>query len=259
MSETGGPLLQITGLVKSFNGQTVLNGIDLDVMKGETICILGPSGSGKSTLLRCINWLEVPDRGTIRLQNIPIGVRANGKPMSDAELSALRARMSMVFQSFALWPHMTVLQNVMASPIHVQHRPKQFVREEAITLLEKVGLIDKLNAYPSKLSGGQKQRVGIARALAMKPDIMLFDEPTSALDPELVGEVLRVMQGLALEGLTMIVVTHEMAFARDVANRVVLLDGGGVIETGPPEQFFLNPRTERTQQFLSRYMTQTGR
>ncbi len=248
------PLLRVEGLVKSFKGHTVLNGIDLDVMKGETICVLGPSGSGKSTLLRCVNWLEVPDAGRITLKSQRIGIRANGTRMSDAELAAMRARMGMVFQSFALWPHLTVLQNVMAAPVAVQRRPKAFVREEALALLDKVGLADKQSAYPSRLSGGQKQRVGIARALAMKPEVMLFDEPTSALDPELVGEVLRVMRALARDdGLTMIVVTHEMSFARDVATHVVLLDGGRVVETAPPEDFFLRPRMDRTRQFLARY------
>lgn len=247
------PILSVQGLVKSFKGHTVLNGIDLDIAKGETICILGPSGSGKSTFLRCLNWLEIPDAGRIFLHGQRVGMRANGRPMSDAELSAMRARMGMVFQSFALWPHLTVLQNVMAAPVHVLHRPKEFVREEALMLLDKVGLLDKRDAHPSRLSGGQKQRVGIARALAMKPDVMLFDEPTSALDPELVGEVLRVMRSLALEGLTMLVVTHEMAFARDVASRIVFLDRGNIAEIAIPEVFFTNPRTDRTRQFLSRY------
>ncbi|HUW80042.1 MAG TPA: amino acid ABC transporter ATP-binding protein [Acidocella sp.] len=247
------PLLRIQGLVKTYKDHVVLNGIDLDVMKGETICVLGPSGSGKSTLLRCVNWLEVPDGGHISLKGERIGTRASGAAMSDAELSRLRARMGMVFQSFALWPHLTVLQNVMAAPLHVQRRPKEFVREEALALLEKVGLSEKQGAYPSRLSGGQKQRVGIARALAMRPEVMLFDEPTSALDPELVGEVLLVMRALALEGMTMIVVTHEMAFAHDVANRVVFLDQGRVAETATPEAFFTAPKTERAQQFLARY------
>ena len=252
------PLLRVEGLVKSFKDHVVLDGIDLDVMKGETVCVLGPSGSGKSTLLRCVNWLEVPDAGRITLRGERIGIRPNGTKMSDAELSGLRARMGMVFQSFALWPHLTVLQNVMAAPINVQRRPKAFVREEALALLDKVGLADKQSAYPSRLSGGQKQRVGIARALAMKPEVMLFDEPTSALDPELVGEVLRVMRDLARDdGLTMIVVTHEMSFARDVATHIVLLDGGRVIETAPPEDFFLRPRKDRTRQFLARYTSRS--
>ena len=251
------PLLRVEGLCKSYKDHVVLDGIDLDVKTGETICVLGPSGSGKSTMLRCINWLEVPDGGRILLNDERVGLRPNGKPMSDAELSAMRARMAMVFQSFALWPHLTVLQNVMTAPVHVQRRPKNFVREEAMALLEKVGLADKQNAYPARLSGGQKQRVGIARALAMKPEIILFDEPTSALDPELVGEVLRVMRDLAREsGLTMIIVTHEMAFARDVASRILFLDGGRVVETAAPEDFFLRPQMARTRQFLARY---TGR
>ena len=247
-------LLRIEELVKTFKGNQVLNGINLDIRKGETVCVLGPSGSGKSTLLRCMNWLEIPDSGRIFLNDQRVGLRADGKTkMSDAELSKMRARMAMVFQSFALWPHLTVLQNIMAAPVHVQLRPKEFVREEALLLLEKVGLYDKRDAFPARLSGGQKQRVGIARALAMKPELLLFDEPTSALDPELVGEVLRVMQTLAEDGLTMVVVTHEMAFARDVASRVAFIDRGVVAELAAPEAFFNNPESDRAKQFIARY------
>jgi polar amino acid transport system ATP-binding protein len=247
------PVLSIAGLVKRFGNHTVLDGIDLRVQRGETVCLLGPSGSGKSTLLRCINWLEVPDAGRVLLEGEPVGVSTGGVVMGDGQLSRMRTRIGMVFQHFALWPHLTVLQNVMEAPVHVQRRPVAEVRAEARALLERVGLQAKQDAFPAHLSGGQKQRVGIARALAMKPSLMLFDEPTSALDPELVGEVLTVMRDLAREGLTMVVVTHEMSFARDVADRVVFMDAGAVVETGAPEAFFGAPRTERARQFLLRY------
>ena len=249
-----GPVLAVRGLGKDFGGQAVLDGVDLDVGRGETVCLLGPSGSGKSTLLRCINWLDRPDRGSVHLSGQRVGMRPGGNmPMNDAELAQLRARMGMVFQHFALWPHMTVLQNLTEAPIHVQRRPRREVTDEAEALLRKVGLADKAQAYPARLSGGQKQRVGIARALMMRPDVLLFDEPTSALDPELVGEVLAVMQGLAREGMTMIVVTHEMSFARDAATRIVFLDRGQVVEMARPETFFKTPGTERARQFLLRY------
>jgi polar amino acid transport system ATP-binding protein len=247
------PVLSISGLVKRFGAHTVLDGIDLQVERGETVCLLGPSGSGKSTLLRCINWLEVPDAGRVLLEGETIGVSTGGVVMGDGQLSRMRTRIGMVFQHFALWPHLTVLQNVMEAPVHVQRRPVDEVREEARALLERVGLSAKHDAFPAHLSGGQKQRVGIARALAMKPSLMLFDEPTSALDPELVGEVLTVMRDLARDGLTMVVVTHEMSFARDVADRVVFMDAGAIVETGAPEEFFGAPRTERARQFLLRY------
>jgi polar amino acid transport system ATP-binding protein len=247
------PVLSIAGLVKRFGTHTVLDGIDLQVERGETVCLLGPSGSGKSTLLRCINWLEVPDAGRVLLEGETIGMSTGGVVMGDGQLSRMRTRIGMVFQHFALWPHLTVLQNVMEAPVHVQRRPVDEVREEARALLERVGLSAKHDAFPAHLSGGQKQRVGIARALAMKPSLMLFDEPTSALDPELVGEVLTVMRDLARDGLTMVVVTHEMSFARDVADRVVFMDAGAIVETGAPEEFFGAPRTERARQFLLRY------
>jgi len=247
------PVLSIAGLVKRFGAQTVLDGIDLQVERGETVCLLGPSGSGKSTLLRCINWLEIPDAGRVLLEGETIGVSTGGVVMGDGQLSRMRTRIGMVFQHFALWPHLTVLQNVMEAPVHVQRRSVDEVREEARALLERVGLSAKHDAFPAHLSGGQKQRVGIARALAMKPSLMLFDEPTSALDPELVGEVLTVMRDLARDGLTMVVVTHEMSFARDVADRVVFMDAGAIVETGAPEEFFGAPRTERARQFLLRY------
>ena len=246
-------VLDVAGVSKRFGALEVLSDISFQVEKGETVCVLGPSGSGKSTLLRCINWLERPDAGQIYLNGVEIGINGAGVVMSDRELSRMRTRIGMVFQHFALWPHLTVLQNLMEAPVQVQRRPKAEVRDEALALLAKVGLSDKRDTFPAKLSGGQKQRVGIARALAMRPDLLLFDEPTSALDPELVGEVLLVMRELAHEGRTMVVVTHEMGFARDAATRVMFLDRGRVVETGSPEQFFTNPETERARQFLQRY------
>jgi polar amino acid transport system ATP-binding protein len=249
----GSKVLDVAGVSKRFGALEVLSDISFQVEKGETVCVLGPSGSGKSTLLRCINWLERPDAGQIYLNGTEIGVNGAGVVMSDRELSRIRTRIGMVFQHFALWPHLTVLQNLMEAPVQVQRRPKTEVRDEALALLTKVGLSDKRDMFPAKLSGGQKQRVGIARALAMRPDLLLFDEPTSALDPELVGEVLVVMRELASEGRTMVVVTHEMGFARDAATRVMFLDRGRVVETGSPEKFFTSPETERARQFLQRY------
>jgi polar amino acid transport system ATP-binding protein len=201
-----------------------------------------------------MNWLERPDRGSVHLAGERVGLRAGGHVlMNDGELARLRARIGMVFQHFALWPHMSVLQNIIEAPLHVQKRPRAAVMAEAEALLRKVGLAEKASAYPARLSGGQKQRVGIARALMMRPEVLLFDEPTSALDPELVGEVLAVMQDLAREGMTMIVVTHEMSFARDAASRIVFMDQGRVIETAAPEAFFRTPQTDRARQFLLRY------
>src|ERR1700688_1786218 len=246
-------VLDVAGVSKRFGDVEVLSDVSFKVDKGETICVLGPSGSGKSTLLRCINWLERPDAGQIYLNGERIGINNAGIVMGDRELSKIRTHIGMVFQHFALWPHLTVLQNLMEAPIQVQRRPKAEVREEALALLAKVGLMDKQNVFPSRLSGGQKQRVGIARALAMKPDLLLFDEPTSALDPELVTEVLAVMRDLAREGRTMVIVTHEMGFAREAATRVLFLDHGRVVETGAPDRFFSNPETERARQFLQRY------
>src|SRR5260221_7594596 len=212
-------VLDVAGVSKRFGDVEVLSDVSFQVDKSETVCVLGPSGSGKSTLLRCINWLEEPDAGQIYLGGDRIGVSSGGAVMGDRRLSQIRTPIGMVFQHFALWPHLTVLQNLMAAPVQVQKRPKAEVRDEAVALLAKVGLADKRDAFPAKLSGGQKQRVGIARALAMRPDLLLFDEPTSALDPELVGEVLVVMRELAHEGMTMVVVTHEMEFARAAATR----------------------------------------
>ncbi|WP_315770949.1 MULTISPECIES: amino acid ABC transporter ATP-binding protein [unclassified Bradyrhizobium] len=246
-------VLDVAGISKRFGELEVLSDISFTVTRGETVCVLGPSGSGKSTLLRCINWLERPDAGQIYLNGDRIGINNGGVVMSDRALSRVRTRIGMVFQHFALWPHLTVLQNLMEAPVQVQKRPVAEVREEAMALLAKVGLSDKCDVFPARLSGGQKQRVGIARALAMKPDVLLFDEPTSALDPELVGEVLVVMRELAREGRTMVIVTHEMGFAREAATRILFLDRGRVVETGPPERFFVNPETERARQFIQRY------
>src|SRR6266481_8099999 len=246
-------VLDVAGVSKRFGDVEVLSDVSFQVDKGETICVLGPSGSGKSTLLRCINWLERPDAGQIYLNGERVGINGAGIIMSDRDLSAVRTRIGMVFQHFALWPHLTVLQNITEAPIQVQRRPKAEVHDEAMALLAKVGLTDKRDAFPSKLSGGQKQRVGIARALALRPDLLLFDEPTSALDPELVGEVLVVMRDLAREGMTMVVVTHEMGFAREAANEVLLLDRGRTVERSAPETFFANPATDRSRQFLERY------
>jgi polar amino acid transport system ATP-binding protein len=251
----GRVVLEISRLHKSFGAQRVLDDVSLTVRERETVCILGPSGSGKSTLLRCVNWLEVPESGTITLSGSRVGWNeSRTKPMGEAALARMRTRMGMVFQHFALWPHMTVLQNVMEAPLRVQRRPRAEVRGEAEALLAKVGLADKRAAYPARLSGGQKQRVGIARALAMRPEPLLFDEPTSALDPELVGEVLAVMEDLRHEGMTMLIVTHEMAFAREAANRIILLDHGKIVEEDTPERFFTAPATSRARQFLARYV-----
>ncbi|OEC34260.1 polar amino acid transport system ATP-binding protein [Pseudomonas cuatrocienegasensis] len=244
------PAVQIDSLSKSFDGVEVLRDISLTVNKGEVVSVLGSSGSGKSTLLRCINWLEEPDRGVIHIAGERIGVDAHGKRMNNRDLAAIRARTGMVFQSFNLWPHLTVLQNVMESPVQVKRMRKDEARAIAEALLEKVGMEHKADAYPYTLSGGQKQRVAIARALAMSPEVILFDEPTSALDPERVGEVLTVMKNLSSEGYTMIVVTHEMEFARAVSDQVVFLEKGLLIEKSAPEKFFTNPETERVRKFL---------
>ena len=247
------PVLQVDDISKSFDGVEVVRNVSFKIHSGETISILGPSGSGKSTLLRCINWLEKPDRGDVYLAGKRVGRKEDGQLMSDRELASVRTQMGMVFQSFNLWPHFTVLQNVIEAPVHVLGMSKDDAVVRAEQLLEKVGLEAKRDAYPYSLSGGQKQRVAIARALAMSPTVMLFDEPTSSLDPELVGEVLSVMRDLAAEGMTMLVVTHEMSFARDVCQEVVFMNDGQVIERSTPEKFFSNPQTDRAQRFLSRY------
>jgi polar amino acid transport system ATP-binding protein len=251
--------VEVRRVSKRFGSLEVLRDVSLDVARGQTVSVLGPSGSGKSTLLRCINWLEQPDSGEIFIAGERIGMRHDGNMhMSDRELSHMRARIGMVFQSFNLWPHLTILQNVTEAPIHVLGVKKEAAIARAEKLLEKVGLSDKRNAYPYVLSGGQKQRVGIARALAMNPAVILFDEPTSALDPELVGEVLTVMRALAKEGMTMVVVTHEMDFARDVSNEVVFIDQGQVVERESPDVFFAKPKSARARQFLSRLRDQGG-
>jgi polar amino acid transport system ATP-binding protein len=258
LMNTFNKVLDVAGVSKKFGELEVLTDVSFQVDRGETVCVLGPSGSGKSTLLRCINWLEKPDAGQIYLNGAQVGISGAGVVMNDRDLSKLRTRIGMVFQHFALWPHLTVLQNLMEAPVHVQKRPKSEVRDEALALLAKVGLVEKSDVFPAKLSGGQKQRVGIARALAMRPDLLLFDEPTSALDPELVGEVLLVMRELAREGMTMVIVTHEMGFAREAATRVLFLDRGRVVETAAPDRFFANPETERARQFLQRYAGDTA-
>ena len=253
-------VLSIRQIRKRFGALQVLDDVSLDVGRGEAICVLGPSGSGKSTLLRCINHLERPDEGEVFLAGKPIGRAAGGLvAMSDRELSVMRTRIGMVFQHFALWPHMTVLRNLTEAPVHVQGRNRAEAIAEAEALLRRVGLQDKRDAYPASLSGGQKQRVGIARALMMKPEVVLFDEPTSALDPELVGEVLAVIRDLARDGLTMLIVTHEMGFAREVGSRIVFMDQGRVVETAGPETFFTDPATPRARQFIERYARDIAR
>ncbi|MGC6341645.1 amino acid ABC transporter ATP-binding protein [Bisgaard Taxon 45] len=242
-------MLEIKNIHKHFKGNEVLKGIDLTIQKGEVIAILGPSGSGKTTFLRCLNLLEKPDQGTLRFTDGSLEVDFSQKISKQTEL-ALRRRSSMVFQQYNLFPHRTALENVMEGPVVVQKKSVEQAREQALTLLKKVGLAEKVQLYPAQLSGGQQQRVGIARALAVQPDLILLDEPTSALDPELVGEVLQVLKLLAKEGWTMIIVTHEMNFARDVADRVVFMDGGKVIEQNRAKAFFTQPKEERTKQFL---------
>ncbi len=250
-------LVQARNVHKGFGAVPVLNGIDLDVAAGEVVVILGPSGSGKSTFLRCLNGLERIERGTIIVDGVQIGYRArNGRliELPERAVAAQRRDIGMVFQQFNLFPHMNVLQNVTEAPIHVHGEAPAAARAHAIELLERVGLSDKINAYPGQISGGQQQRVAIARALAIRPKLILFDEPTSALDPELVGEVLATMKGLAGQGMTMIVVTHEIGFAREAADRVVFIDGGVVVESGPPDQVIGAPSEPRTRAFLSRFL-----
>ncbi len=243
-----------SGVTKRFGPLEVLRGVSLSATMGEVIAIIGSSGSGKSTFLRCLNLLEVPEAGTIAVAGEAIrfvDTRHGRAPADRRQVDRIRARLGMVFQSFNLWSHMTIVENLIEAPVHVQGRPRVDVTAEAEILLAKVGISDKRDAYPSQLSGGQQQRAAIARALAMRPDVMLFDEPTSALDPELVGEVLRVIRGLAEEGRTMLLVTHEMGFAREVASRVVFLHQGVIEEDGPPAQVFGAPRSERCRQFLA--------
>lgn len=254
-------MIGIQQLSKSFGDNHVLKGIDLKVDHTETVVILGPSGSGKSTLLRCINYLETYEGGQITVAGKSIGKKeVNGKviDMPQSELNKLRQDIGMVFQSFNLFPHKTVLENIIMAPMTLKKMSKGQAEEIAVNLLKKVGLEEKATHYPASLSGGQKQRVAIARALAMNPKVMLFDEPTSALDPETVDEVLQAMKSLAKDGMTMVVVTHEMGFARDVADRVVVMDDGVVIEEGPPSVIFKEPKMERTKAFLSKIIASTN-
>lgn len=237
-------MIEVKNLEKSFGKNHVLRGINETINEGEVVCIIGPSGSGKSTFLRCLNLLEQPTSGEVILD----GEKINAP---DRDIDKIREKLGMVFQNFNLFPHMSVLDNITLAPIKVKGKDRSEAEAEARRLLDVVGLLDKAEAYPSSLSGGQKQRVAIARALAMKPEIMLFDEPTSALDPEMVGEVLAVMKQLAEDGMTMVIVTHEMGFAREVADRVLFIDGGVILEQGTPEEIFGNPQNERTQTFLS--------
>jgi polar amino acid transport system ATP-binding protein len=254
---TGRFAVEVQGVHKSFGNLEVLRGIDLLIRRGEVTVILGPSGSGKSTLLRTLNHLEKVDRGLIQVDGQPVGYRLKGRKLHELrerEILEQRTRVGFVFQNFNLFPHLTVLDNVTEAPVSAQRRNRQEVEAEAKALLERVGVADKLNAYPRQLSGGQQQRVAIARALALRPAVMLFDEPTSALDPELVGEVLDVIKQLAGEGTTLVVVTHEIGFAREVADTVVFMDAGLIIEQGPPADVLDDPKHERTQAFLSKVL-----
>ncbi|PFO02587.1 ectoine/hydroxyectoine ABC transporter ATP-binding protein EhuA [Bacillus sp. AFS076308] len=241
-------MIKINGLYKQFDQLQVLKGIDLEVEKGKVVVVIGPSGSGKTTMLRCLNVLETPTKGVISISGQSLDF---SKAVPKKDIASFRRLTGMVFQSYNLFPHKTALENVMEGPIVVKGVNKETARKKAETLLEKVGLADKQDYYPAQLSGGQQQRVGIARALAMEPEVMLFDEPTSALDPELVGEVLKVMKDLAAEGMTMIVVTHEMRFAREAADEVIFMDQGVVVERNKPDEIFTNPKEERTKKFLN--------
>lgn len=251
LSKNEEPMIILHNLRKTFGNNEVLKGINLEVARSEVLVLIGPSGSGKSTLLRCINNLESPTGGEVTVDGEWVN-RTDLKPRAfQKHINRVRTHMGMVFQHFNLFPHKTVLENILEAPTQVLHRNPEEVTAEALELLNKVGLTEKKDSYPVQLSGGQQQRVAIARALAMRPSVMLFDEVTSALDPELVGEVLLVMEGLAAEGMTMIVVTHEMGFAERVANRVVFMADGQIVEEGPPKEIFSNPREERTKQFLA--------
>ena len=237
----------VENLVKKYGDNTVLNNINVSIAEGEVVCVIGPSGSGKSTFLRCLNRLEEPTSGDI----IVDGAHLMDK---NTNINAVRQHIGMVFQHFNLFPHLSVLENIILAPMDLKNASRQKAEKNAIRLLETVGLADKKDMYPDNLSGGQKQRVAIARALAMNPDVMLFDEPTSALDPEMVGDVLNVMKDLAKQGMTMVIVTHEMGFAKEVANRVMFIDGGNFLEDGTPEQIFTNPKHERTKDFLDKVL-----
>ncbi len=246
--------IEITDLYKSFGDNEVLKGISLTAYQGDVISVLGSSGSGKSTLLRCINLLEIPNSGTLKVSGEEVLMKRNrrgeNQPVNSSQVERIRTQLSMVFQQFNLWSHLTILENVIEAPVHVLKIPRTEAISKARHYLDKVGIADKLDAYPAHLSGGQQQRAAIARALAMEPEAILFDEPTSALDPELVGEVLQVMHNLAEEGRTMIVVTHEMGFAREVSSRVIFLDQGHILEDGSPKEVFDNPKTDRFQNFI---------
>jgi polar amino acid transport system ATP-binding protein len=251
------PMVEADRVWKSFGKLQVLRGISLQVQPGEVVCLLGPSGSGKTTFLRCINHLEKISAGRLLVDGELVGYRQHGSKLverSAREIAGQRAEMAMVFQQYNLFPHRTVLANVIEAPVRVKKEPRAEATERGMAMLSRVGLADKAASYPGQLSGGQQQRVAIARALNMRPKLMLFDEPTSALDPELVGEVLDVMRGLAREGMTMVVVTHEIGFAREVADRVVLMDDGVVVESGPPEQVLVAPQHERTRSFLAKVL-----
>ncbi|MFK0072548.1 amino acid ABC transporter ATP-binding protein [Arthrobacter woluwensis] len=257
MTEQNKPLVRIEGLHKYYGHHHVLKGIDMTVKKGEVAVVIGPSGSGKSTMLRCVNLMETISAGRIHVGDQLIGYReVNGRlhDLKDKEIAAQRQNIGMVFQKFNLFPHMTALENVIEAPIQVKGQSKSAAKNRAHELLKMVGLGDKVNHYPSQLSGGQQQRVAIARALAMEPEVMLFDEPTSALDPELVGDVLNVMKDLAKSGMTMIVVTHEIGFAREVGDTLTFMDGGVVVESGDPRQIIAAPQHERTKEFLGRVL-----
>ena len=251
MSEASGPLVVLDGVVKSFGATRALDHVDLEVARGEVVVVVGPSGSGKSTLCRCINRLETIDGGTITVDGAPL-------PEEGAALARLRSDVGMVFQSFNLFGHKSVIDNVTLGPVKVRGEAPAAARERAMTLLQRVGVADQAEKAPSQLSGGQQQRVAIARALAMNPKLMLFDEPTSALDPEMINEVLAVMVDLARDGMTMLVVTHEMGFARQAADRVVFMDAGSIVEQAPPEEFFTDTRTDRARDFLSKVLTHTA-
>ena len=241
------PLIHVENLGKSFGSLNVLQGINVDIYKGDVVCVVGPSGSGKSTFLRCLNLLEEPTEGHIFFEGVDITDKATN-------IDLHRQKMGMVFQQFNLFPHMDIMKNLTIAPMKLQGKTEEEAKAQAMTLLDRVGLADRAQAYPSQLSGGQKQRIAIVRALCMKPDVMLFDEPTSALDPEMVGEVLAVMRDLAKEKMTMVVVTHEMGFAREVANRVMFMDEGNCVEEAAPEEFFANPKNERLKVFLSKVL-----
>lgn len=241
------PLIQVNSLKKSFGSLQVLKDLNVNIYRGDVVCVIGASGSGKSTFLRCLNLLEEPTAGHIFFEGIDITDKKT-------DINKHRQKMGMVFQQFNLFPHMTIMENLTLAPMKLQGKKKEEIEPEAMKLLERVGLADRADFYPSQLSGGQKQRIAIVRALCMKPDVMLFDEPTSALDPEMVGEVLRVMRDLAEEKMTMVVVTHEMGFAREVATRVMFMDGGSFVEENEPEEFFVNPKNERLKTFLSKVL-----